>query len=106
MSVLPRGNGPRELNDAAGRMRVEGPVSEDTILGSYWPRFRHAFIHNGIGEQDGRGGIRLSKDASRVFAHELFHALVHQRGVRWHFEANGGEEPAAREFTASLGLGR
>lgn len=105
MSVIPPGRGPRELNDEEGRMRVEGSVRGLTLVGSYWGSFRHAFIHNGVGEQDGRGGLTLAMDARRVFAHELFHAFVHQRGVRWHFEAEGGEELHARKFTESLGFG-
>lgn len=105
MSVLPPGNGPRELNDVQGRMRVTGPAATQTLHGSYWTGHRHAFMHNRVAERDGRGGLRLSLDTRCTLAHELFHAFVDQRGVRWHYQADGGEELNARRFTVSLGLG-
>jgi len=106
MSVLPPGKGPRELNDVSGRMRVAGPARSETLHGSYWYGFRHAFMQNGVAKRDPSGGLTLSTEARRVFAHELFHAFVHQRGVAWHFESQGGEEQGAQEFTASMGFGR
>lgn len=71
------------------------------IFGYYHYKDKRLYLANGLLVND-----KYNQFTMMVFAHELFHAYIHQNNLLKQIPSRNAEELWAREFTDKIGLGQ
>lgn len=71
------------------------------IFGYYHYKDKRLYLANGLLVND-----KYNQFTMMVFAHELFHAYIHQNDLLNQIPSRNAEETWAREFTEQIGLGK